>query len=150
MTGPAVRFAHAWLSVYTRGVIPEVGDERRAELESDLWEHINDAALAGEPRAQTALAVMGRVVRGVPADLTWRHHHRATRPARARRRERRAPMEELHAGVPRRRIHARCVILGHKWVRLGGEDHVTRNLRCRRCAKVLEDRGTINIPPLIG
>ena len=58
-------------------------------------------------------------------------------------------MEELHV-TPRGRVHARCLVFGHKWVRVGGADGVTKILRCRRCWKVRDDRGGVNVPDRIG
>lgn len=58
-----------WCDVYTRGLSPAVAGDRRDELASDLWEHA-----AHEPRA--AGAMLSRAVRGVPADLAWRHEQR--------------------------------------------------------------------------
>jgi hypothetical protein len=45
-----------------------VRDARRAEIMSDLWEQCHAEGTRGRCAA-TALAVLGRVVRGVPADL---------------------------------------------------------------------------------
>ena len=58
-----------WCDLYTRGLSPAVAGDRRAELASDLWEHA-----AHEPRA--AGAILSRAIRGVPADLAWRHEQR--------------------------------------------------------------------------
>ena len=62
-----------WCDLYTRGLSPAVAGDRRAELASDLWEHA-----AVEPRATGAM--LSRALRGVPADLAWRHaEHRRVR-----------------------------------------------------------------------
>ena len=58
-----------WCDLYTRGLSPAVAGDRRAELASDLWEHA-----AHEPRP--AGAMLSRAIRGVPADLAWRHSQR--------------------------------------------------------------------------
>lgn len=70
--GRAARRVSRWVSLYTRGLPPAVAAERRAELESDVYEqvahgshgHANDRAVARE--------IAGRAVRGIPADLLWR------------------------------------------------------------------------------
>ena len=58
-----------WCEVYTRGLSPAIAGERRDELASDLWEHA-----AAEPRP--AASMLSRAIRGVPADLAWRHEQR--------------------------------------------------------------------------
>jgi hypothetical protein len=70
-----------WVGRYTRGLAPDVRDERRAELASDLWEH---RATGGDGLA-TELAIASRCLRGVPADLSWRRsrrHGRRSLPGR--------------------------------------------------------------------
>lgn len=61
-----------WVRLYTAAAPGDTGLARRAEIESDLWEHQRCAALAGEPEAATAVAMFGRFVRGIPADVSWR------------------------------------------------------------------------------
>jgi hypothetical protein len=75
------RLATAWVRTYTRGLPADVAERRRAELASDLYEH---AATDGR-----SAAVLGRVLWGIPADLSWR---RAARVPRLRRLETGAPM----------------------------------------------------------
>lgn len=58
-----------WCDLYTRGLSPAVAGDRRDELASDLWEHA-----AHEPRAGAAM--ISRALRGMPADLAWRHDQR--------------------------------------------------------------------------
>ncbi len=65
MTGE--RLALWWVDRYTRDLAEDVRAERRAEIESDVWEH---RAAARGSRAQIAIA--SRCLRGVPADLSWR------------------------------------------------------------------------------
>lgn len=64
----ADRTARWWAERYTSGLDPAVADDRRAELESDLFEHrwAADAAPAQQ------WDVLGRVLWGIPADLSWR------------------------------------------------------------------------------
>lgn len=68
----AERITLRWVSLYTRGLPAVVGDERRREVESDIWEH---RAHAGAGR-RVELAVLSRTVRGLPADLSWRRGQR--------------------------------------------------------------------------
>lgn len=64
----AAGIARWWVGAYTRTAPePDAGD-RRAEVESDLFEQ--DAAAAGRPGV--GRAVTGRTVRGMPHDVAWR------------------------------------------------------------------------------
>jgi hypothetical protein len=82
MTALVLALARAWVSLYTRGLPAELRDRRREEIASDLWEQRHD-----ERSRRPSLAgvdVLGRVVRGVPADLSWRLEQRARRSAAQR------------------------------------------------------------------
>lgn len=59
-----------WCRWYTRDLPEPVATARRAEIASDLYEERTLAAEAGEPVASRSY--VGRLVRGVPADLSWR------------------------------------------------------------------------------
>ena len=68
--GLAVGATRTWVRLYTHGLRPGLCEARRAELESDLWEHTR---AAGEgPSATTAFEIAARLVVGIPADLSWR------------------------------------------------------------------------------
>ncbi len=82
----ADRLARRWAHWYTRDLGPDEAARRRAEIASDLHEH---AAAIGRGRAQQR-NVLGRVLWGIPADLSWR---RAARASSDRRRETGAPMK---------------------------------------------------------
>ncbi len=56
----------SWVGLYTRGLERELRAERRAELESDIWEHMHGAVAA------RAWSVFLRCLLGMPADLSWR------------------------------------------------------------------------------
>ena len=74
----AATVARAWAWLYTLGLARELRTERRAELDSDLWEQARDAAAAGRSPAHPvheALLTLARVLLGVPADLSWRAEH---------------------------------------------------------------------------
>jgi|GEM_PF-2178993 len=86
MNGPRpplpVRAAEGWVAIYTRGLPSEVRDARRAELRSDLFEHLRQASSDGQGRLRWSLQVGGRVVRGMADDLWWRFAQQAAgRPA---------------------------------------------------------------------
>jgi hypothetical protein len=61
-----------WVRLYTLGSEEDARNDRRAEIESDLWEHRNHAVAEGERSAVTSLSILGRWAAGVPADLSWR------------------------------------------------------------------------------
>jgi hypothetical protein len=61
-----------WVRLYTVGLEEGARHDRRAEIDSDLWEHRNHAAAEGERVATTSLSIFGRWAAGIPADLSWR------------------------------------------------------------------------------
>jgi hypothetical protein len=81
MTGPGpsplARAVERWVAIYTRSLPTAVRDARRAELRSDLFEHLRQAAGDGHGRLRRPLQVLGRVVRGMPDDLAWRFAQQA-------------------------------------------------------------------------
>ena len=66
----ALALSRGWVRCYTAGVSRQSREERRAEIESDVYEHQADAALAG--RTGFAVELLFRIVLGMPADLSWR------------------------------------------------------------------------------
>jgi hypothetical protein len=69
----AVRLVSGWAAFYTRGLDPRIATERRDELASDLWEQGADSEARGAAGAATGASILWRAVRGIPADLAWRH-----------------------------------------------------------------------------
>ena len=78
MTPLGDRAAIAWTGLYTRGLPDETAQRRRDEIRSDLFEHAHEAGRT--PAQQTE--VLGRVLWGIPADLSWRRAARAPRERR--------------------------------------------------------------------
>jgi len=74
----ATYLALSWARWYTRDLTPAIAGDRRDEIASDVWEQA--AAQADRPAAVLAASIVGRVVRGIPADLAWRWN---VRPARS-------------------------------------------------------------------
>ena len=75
----ACRVARWWVHAYTASLSTDARDGRRAEIESDLWEHLADAHASQQHRINTEIDVLARVLIGIPADLTWfRRVRRAT------------------------------------------------------------------------
>ena len=61
-----------WVSVYSRGLPEDERAARRAEIDSDLWEHTHFGAEAGQRPADTGFDILTRLLLGIPADLAWR------------------------------------------------------------------------------
>lgn len=66
-----------WVSLYTHGLARELRDGRRAEIESDLWAHAEEAYVAGHPPTSLDLEMLTRLAFGIPADVVWRLSHGA-------------------------------------------------------------------------
>jgi hypothetical protein len=80
----AVGAVISWVRLYTIGLDADAKDARRAEIESDLWEHGAGNGAEGVGPQTTALQVLARLILGVPADLSWRLEQRgAQRKARS-------------------------------------------------------------------
>jgi hypothetical protein len=78
--GLAPRLAATWVRTYTRRLPAEIAAGRRAEVASDLHEHRGHTRAAGRSDVRYGFEVMGRVARGVPADLAWRRSARRSQP----------------------------------------------------------------------
>lgn len=74
MSGRATRWAHGvvidWTLRVTRGLPEEVARDRFDEIASDLWEQEHASRARDLP---LAAALLLRALRGVTADLSWRH-----------------------------------------------------------------------------
>lgn len=64
----AERFTRGWVRTYTRGLSDEVRTARCEEIDSDLHEHRTTGAHGA--------AIVGRALRGVAADVSWRREER--------------------------------------------------------------------------
>ncbi|MGH9032902.1 MAG: hypothetical protein ACRDZV_12310 [Acidimicrobiia bacterium] len=64
----AERFTRRWVRSYTRGLSDEVRTARCEEIDSDLHEHRTTGAHGA--------AIVGRTLRGVAADVSWRREER--------------------------------------------------------------------------
>jgi hypothetical protein len=66
----AARVARWWVTSYTSTAPAPAAADRRAEIESDLFEQLRSGVDAGE--AHLARSVIGRTIRGVADDVAWR------------------------------------------------------------------------------
>jgi hypothetical protein len=64
----AVAVVRLWSRVYTIGLPAERRERRRAEIESDIWQHCHDS----RESAADSFAIVGRLLRGLRDDLGWR------------------------------------------------------------------------------
>ena len=62
------RMVIAWARWYTRDLPGTMGEDRLAELESDLFEQ-RDAA---DSASGVGRSILGRAIRGIPSDVAWR------------------------------------------------------------------------------
>lgn len=75
MTGwirSATTLARAWVRLYTIGLPSALRETRRAEIDSDLWEHEHEARNTGRAAAVAAMEIILRVLTGVAHDVRWR------------------------------------------------------------------------------
>ena len=68
----AVAAVRGWTRLYTCGLADEYRAARREEIESDLWESVNDRAA---DRRTLPLQIAARLLIGIPDDLGWRSEH---------------------------------------------------------------------------
>jgi hypothetical protein len=68
-----------WVAVYTRRLPVAVAERRVGEIEADLADQIADERAQGRADRHIALAVVSRMLRGLPADASW---HNRIRPWR--------------------------------------------------------------------
>ena len=66
------RICRRWVRTYTSRLSPEVAEQRRREIISDLWEHRQHSLAIGRSERRHNLDVIERVLSGIPADLSWR------------------------------------------------------------------------------
>jgi hypothetical protein len=60
-----------WVRLYTRGLPREVAEDRRDEVLADLRDQVAWAREHGIPAPRVARSLLGRALRGAPADLSW-------------------------------------------------------------------------------
>jgi len=68
----AAGWVRRWVALYTRGLQAEIQQDRRDEIDSDLWSQLHDAAESAHAEESLAGEIVARLVFGIPADLSWR------------------------------------------------------------------------------
>jgi hypothetical protein len=61
-----------WVRFYTRDLPPPIAQRRSAELDADLHDHIAHERAQGTTDRRIALSIAARMLRGLPADVSWR------------------------------------------------------------------------------
>ena len=61
-----------WVRRYTRNLPPAVAERRIGEIDADLHDHIVHERARGIAERRIAAGVAGRMLRGMPADASWR------------------------------------------------------------------------------
>ena len=72
LTELACALTRRWVQFYTKGMPPELGECRRAEVAADLWQHQQEGRASGRRSAAIALEILVRALLGAPDDLGWR------------------------------------------------------------------------------
>ena len=65
----AATIVRTWTRAYTGGMPSRWAEQRRSEIESDLWELLKDPDGA---RLSPAIQILARLVTGIGDDLSWR------------------------------------------------------------------------------
>jgi hypothetical protein len=61
-----------WVRFYTRDLPTPVAERRIGEIDADLHDHIAHERTTGASDRRIALGIASRMVRGLPADASWR------------------------------------------------------------------------------
>jgi hypothetical protein len=62
----------SWVRLYTRDLPPPIAGRRIEEIDADLHDHIAHERAHGTRDRRIALGIASRMVRGLPADASWR------------------------------------------------------------------------------
>lgn len=71
VVGRAGALIEAWIRHYTRGLPLHIAQERRDEVLADVRDQTEWARSHNVPAPRVARALLGRALRGAPADITW-------------------------------------------------------------------------------
>jgi hypothetical protein len=79
-TSRSATLVRRWVALYTRGLPADIRDARREEIAADLWSQAQDAERIDGSTGAPSDEVLGRLLFGLWADVTWRleqrHRHR--------------------------------------------------------------------------
>jgi hypothetical protein len=71
-----------WVRIYTRKLPAPVAERRIGEIDADLHDHVAHERAGGTKDWRIALGIAGRMVRGLPADASWRSQMSSRHPTR--------------------------------------------------------------------
>lgn len=74
----AATFVTRWVRLYTAGLPASVAHRRREEIGADLTDHIAHGRSVGVEESRIARTIAWRMLRGAPADVSWRGHELRT------------------------------------------------------------------------
>lgn len=69
------RLVSRWVRFYTREVATPLAQRRIGEIDADLYDQIAHERAHGASDPRIALSILSRMVRGLPADVSWRARH---------------------------------------------------------------------------
>jgi hypothetical protein len=72
----AAGLVRRWVGIYTRGLPAEIRQDRRDEIDDDLWSQVRDAAESARADESLTGEIVIRLVFGIPSDLSWRAEQR--------------------------------------------------------------------------
>jgi hypothetical protein len=72
----AAGLVRRWVGIYTGGLPAEIRQERRDEIDDDLWSQMIDAERSARTDQSLTGEIVIRLVFGIPADLSWRAEQR--------------------------------------------------------------------------
>lgn len=136
------RLCVGWVFWYTRHIPWTAAEERRDELMSDLWEHEAEAARTGDGHVAHQLAIIRRMLAGMPADLAWRRGARSSQQAQVVALATAGRSSQPEVTRSKRWV---CRMIGHRERRFpypGSGDSGGYYLLCGRCGRVHADDKT--------
>jgi len=69
-----------WVRIYTRNLPAPVAERRIGEIDADLHDHLAHERAEGRADWRIGLGIAGRMLRGLPADASWRSQMIARHP----------------------------------------------------------------------
>jgi len=72
----AAGLVQRWVGIYTRGRPAEIRQDRRDEIDDDLWSQLRDAAESARADQSLTGEIVIRLLFGIPSDLSWRAEQR--------------------------------------------------------------------------